>query len=235
MFRLGLSILAYLYYDARSQAARDGRTLSSPAARQSRPTLSRAEKPEKRQHCGRSGAAPCCVAVDSVSSSATQTPRQSDQAAPRRRADAAKYHPKQRPSSDQSTAFLTCIEASAATQRLSSPAARQLRPTLSRAGEPEKRQHCGRSGAALCCVAVDLFQLLDTKRRARATKPRHAGEPTPPTLTSRATFQRPEYCLPHASQQAQQHNDQAHPPPEAPERSEARAKWRRYKRSGASP
>ena len=63
----------------------------------------------------------------------------------------------------------------------SSPAARQLRPTLSRASKLEKRHHCGRSGAAPCCAAVVSPRPPKPKRRARATRPRHPTKPTPPS------------------------------------------------------
>ncbi len=140
-------------------------------------------KPEKRQHCGRSGAAPCCVAVLFLSASKPRTPRQSDEAAPRRRADAANFDFTRPSIGGQSTACLAHPRGRSDTT-LSSPAARQLRPSLSRAGEPENAETAGGRVQRLVVLLYYFFQPRNPKRRARATKPRPAGEPTPPTLTS---------------------------------------------------
>jgi hypothetical protein len=92
-----------------ASSRRSDTTLSSPAARQLRPTLSRARKLEKRQHCGRAGAAPGCVAVLFLSPPATQTLHQSKQATPADRADATNFDFTRPNISGQSTA---CFHAS---------------------------------------------------------------------------------------------------------------------------
>ena len=168
-------------------------------------TLRRAEtlEPPKPKSCRRA-AKPChtktksCTRAEAPRQQKPKTPRQSRQAAPADKPDAANFRQRRPLSSGQSTAIAS-IQASAAAQRPSSPAAGSVE---TEARNERRERSCRRSGAAPCCVAVGMlqlrllrdqstcryaetYQLSNPKSRNRAETLRYAkaksnGKPTEP-------------------------------------------------------
>ena len=114
----------------------------------------------------------------------------------RRRPDAANFDSTRLNISGQSTACLAHPRGRSDTTP-SSPAAESV---ATEARHERRERSCRRSGAAPCCVAVDSFQPLEPKRRARATEPRPAKPRRRQISPQTGKYQRPEYCLPHAHQ-----------------------------------
>ncbi len=67
----------------------------------------------------------------------------------------------------------------------------------------------------LVVLLLICFRHPKPKRRARTNKPRPPTEPTPPNIGSRRDISAARVLPASRREQAQRHNDQAHPPPEA--------------------